>query len=267
MDKLTAVVADYDESAKNRLIDILLKDNRFKVVGEAKSGNELISVIEKTCPDLVITEVLLPNGDGIDVMEHCRAEVPTNRPEFIFVSHIKSSDMISQAFDSGALYYIMKPYSEKLLIDRIITMWEGNKRLLKSSVTTVVGYKPNYLTDSNLSDATKVVTDVLHELGVPAHVKGYHYVREAILLAMDNMEILNSVTKQLYPDVAKKYESTPSKVERAIRHAIEISWSRGSIDKLDSMFGYTVDNEKGKPTNSEFIAIIADSIRLSLKTN
>ncbi len=213
-----------------------------------KNGSTAIEFIKQINPDVVVMEVYMPVMDAIAVMERVRNECQTI-PAFIITTGFDSGFVKNEVMSKGASYIMMTPYDYNTLADRILSVANAN--------TSAAPIK-----SANLEI---LVTEVIHQIGVPAHIKGYHYLREAIILAMSDQEMINSVTKLLYPTVAKKYNTTPSRVERAIRHAIEVAWDRGDVDTLNEYFGYTIHNVRGKPTNSEFIAMIADKLTLSLK--
>ena len=179
------------------------------------------------------------------------------------ISGISNEKITEDAFERGADYYIMKPFDRNIVLDRIKTLNRRKNKVRKEIGRPVeMEKKPEKYSLQTLEED---VTEIIHEVGVPAHIKGYQYLREAIIMSVTNMDMLNSITKILYPGIAKKFDTTPSRVERAIRHAIEVAWSRGKMDTLDDLFGYTISNGKGKPTNSEFIALITDKIRLQMK--
>lgn len=212
---------------------------------------------------MVLLDIVMPKLDGLTVMDKIRNDKNMKkRPAFIMISAIGQEKITEDAFSLGADYYIMKPFDNDVVLNRIkhVRNAEAHKG---SEVRKVNAYeRKQELEERNLESD---VTDIIHEIGVPAHIKGYQYLREAIIMSVRDMEMLNSITKILYPEIAKKYQTTPSRVERAIRHAIEVAWSRGKMDTIDELFGYTIHNGKGKPTNSEFIALIADKIRLEYK--
>ena len=182
------------------------------------------------------------------------------RPYFIIVTAVGQERITEDAFNKGAVYYVMKPFKNDVILERI-------KQVTKKSRTSYIhGMDSSRQSGEPEEQSLETrVTDMIHEIGIPAHIKGYHYLRDAIMMAVEDMDVLNAVTKVLYPTVAKRHQTTASLVERAIRHAIEVAWSRGKLDTLDELFGYTVSNGKGKPTNSEFIALIADTLRLEYK--
>ncbi len=214
----------------------------------AKDGSSLFETIKNDSPDVVVVDAILPHMDAIELIKKVQS-LSIKKPVFIVTSSYDNPFIERQVMQSGAAYFMLKPFDVNTLGDRIMSLMHGN------SESEGTGGQ----------DMEVVVTEVIHQLGVPAHIKGYHYLREAILASLDNKELLESVTKMLYPTVAKKFDTTSSRVERAIRHAIEIAWDRGNLDTLNSFFGYTVNTCKGKPTNSEFIALITDKLRLQYK--
>ena len=209
----------------------------------------------------------MPKMDGLTVMEHCSHDMTVKKqPSFIVVSAVGQERITEDAFSLGADYYMLKPFDNQVLLtgssiseDRVIVE-TGNCTASGSSSGTESGIWRE-------ESGNRMWNNIIHEIGVPAHIKGYQYLRDAIILAVNDIEMLNSITKVLYPTIAKKHQTTPSRVERAIRHAIEVAWSRGKMDTIDELFGYTVSTGKGKPTNSEFIALIADKIRLEYKNH
>ena len=201
--------------------------------------------------------------DGLTVMEHCSHDSSVKKqPAFIVVSAVGQERITEDAFNLGAYYYMLKPFDKQVLLSRIKHIRRGNERKMREPVRQAVREEPAPYGKRNLETD---VTNIIHEIGVPAHIKGYQYLRDAIILSVNDMEMLNSITKVLYPTIAKKHQTTPSRVERAIRHAIEVAWSRGKMATIDALFGYTVSTGKGKPTNSEFIALISDKITLEYK--
>lgn len=221
-----------------------------------KDGTVLIENIKQKQPDVVIMDMFMSSMDSVGVLRTLEREYLKQRPIFIIVSNFDSNILQKEVMSMGASYFVLKPY-------RIDNLVETIKYLVDKNIQTA-----NKNTKQNKSDVFGMelkVTEILHQIGVPAHIKGYHYLRESILTSIENPDIINAVTKQLYPTVAKKYETTSSRVERAIRHAIEVAWDRGDVDVLNSYFGYTIHNGRGKPTNSEFIAMISDKLRLQIK--
>ena len=214
-------------------------------------------------PDVVLLDIVMPKLDGLGVLDRVSQDTSIKKhPAFIMISAIGQEKITEDAFARGADYYIMKPFDNDIVLSRIKNVRRPAAGR-GAEVRKVNAYEKAEETKERNLEAD--VTDIIHEIGVPAHIKGYQYLRDAIVMSVNDMDMLNSITKILYPTIAKKYQTTSSRVERAIRHAIEVAWSRGKLDVLDELFGYTVSNGKGKPTNSEFIALVADTIRLEYK--
>lgn len=251
--KIKITVADSNRDFAEMLSARLSEERDFEITSTLTDGDELTNSILNDIPDIVILNDVLPTLDGLGVISKINNSGMAELPKFIMLSGFSSESLISEATSLGVSHFLVKPFSVDSLIDRI--------RTLHTSITL----KKANSEEEARSSLALAVTNIIHEVGVPAHIKGYHYVREAIIMAVEDMEILNAITKILYPSVAKKFGTTASRVERAIRHAIETAWNRGDIDTLNNFFGYTVSNSKGKPTNSEFIAMIADKISLRLK--
>lgn len=266
MEKLNVAIADDNEKMLQLLGNIVKSDEELEVIGTAKNGEDAYKMIKEKEPDVVLLDIIMPKLDGLGVLDKVNNDHSIKKmPSFIIISAIGQERITEDAFERGACYYIMKPFNNDMVIDRIKNV---RKRSLKNSqkdARTVNPYeKQEEFMERNLETD---VTDIIHEIGVPAHIKGYQYLREAIIMSVADIEMLGSITKILYPTIAKKFQTTPSRVERAIRHAIEVAWSRGKMDTIDELFGYTIHNGKGKPTNSEFIALIADKIRLEYKNH
>lgn len=217
-----------------------------------KDGSKVLESIKSFQPDVVLMDMFMSSIDAVGVMRAIKSQTESARPIFVIISGFDSSMLEKEALSAGAAYYVIKPFRASDLLDRI------SELMTCCSDSSIPGGKI-YSIDRNLE---LTITDILHQIGVPAHIKGYHYLRDSIIMSVKQPEIINAVTKELYPSVAKKYETTPSRVERAIRHAIEVAWDRGDVDVLNSYFGYTIHNSRGKPTNSEFIAMISDRLRL-----
>lgn len=261
MGKLNVAIADDNQMTLELLGDIVSSDNELQVIGTAKDGEEAYHLIKEKEPDVVLLDIVMPKLDGLGVLERiCSDSTMKNQPAFLMISAVGNECITEDAFAKGADYYIMKPFDYSLILDRIKSV--RNRRNVKDVHRNVAMENAQQYTQQSLEED---VTEMIHEVGVPAHIKGYQYLREAIIMSVNNVDMLNSITKILYPGIAKKYQTTPSRVERAIRHAIEVAWSRGKMDTLDDLFGYTISNGKGKPTNSEFIALITDKIRLQMK--
>ena len=262
MSKIRVLIADDNIRSAGLLEEAIKKDKEIEVIGKSEDGMDALEQIKEKMPDVVLLDLIMPKLDGLGVMEHVKKDVTLKKvPSFIVITGIGQEVVTESAFELGASYYMLKPFDYQLVISRIKQLrGVGNYRRLDGAVSTAKG--ANAFLERNLESD---VTNVIHEIGVPAHIKGYHYLRDAIMMSVNDTEMLNSITKQLYPTIAKRHKTTASRVERAIRHAIEVAWSRGKMDTIDALFGYTVHNGKGKPTNSEFVALIADKIRLEYK--
>lgn len=280
MEPLNVAIADDNVRLLNMMESIINTDEQLNVVGKATDGEEMCQIIKETEPDVVLLDLIMPKMDGITVMENVGRDLTMKKqPCFIIISAVGQERITEDAFNKGANYYILKPFNNDALLNRIKTARniyrnheESKEEILErpKEQTEKKEQKPPEKENTKESPVQEPnlenrVTDMLHEIGIPAHIKGYHYLRDAIMMSVEDMDVLNAITKILYPTVAKKYQTTSSRVERAIRHAIEVAWSRGKLDTLDELFGYTVSNGKGKPTNSEFIALIADTIQLEYK--
>lgn len=236
------------------------KDNEIRIVGKANNGEDVYQMIKEKEPDVVLLDLIMPKLDGLSVMERINQDQTIKKhPKFIVISAIGQEGITEDAFNLGAHYYIMKPFDNEMVLNRV-----------KSIKNNIADGKSNHFSGAGndkrmIENLENQVTDMIHEVGVPAHIKGYQYLRDAIMMVIEEPDMLNSITKILYPTIAKRNQTTPSRVERAIRHAIEVAWSRGNMDIINSLFSYTVSTGKGKPTNSEFIALIADKIRLQNK--
>lgn len=254
MNKINVVLAD-DSLEFRTLLKAKLEENAgIAVVGTASDGEELIRLTGELQPDIIVTDTVLAHTDGLTAIRQINGK-PGKKPVAFILSSFSSSQITAEASALGVGYFIMKPCDIQALADRICNY--------KSLPIPIQGAQARALDPA--VDIEIRVTEVIHQIGVPAHIKGYQYLRDAIMMTIDNIDVVNAVTKVLYPTVAKKYNTTSSRVERAIRHAIEVAWDRGDIEVLQSYFGYTVSNIKGKPTNSEFISMIADKLRLQLK--
>ncbi len=264
MDNVVNVaIADDNERIVKVLDDLLSKDAEIKIVGKAKNGEEAYDIIKKEKPDVVLLDIIMPKLDGLSVMDKVNKDKSIDKiPAFVVMSAIGQEAITDDAFNMGANYYIMKPFDNEIVINRIKSIKNKSvKKLYDGRILNPNETKGDYIERNLEAD----VTNIIHEVGVPAHIKGYQYLRDAIMMSVNDMEMLNSITKILYPTIAKKNNTTSSRVERAIRHAIEVAWSRGKMDTIEELFGYTINMGKGKPTNSEFIALISDKIRLEYK--
>ena len=261
MSKLNVAIADDNERMLRLLGEIVSSDEELQVVGTAKDGEEAYKMIRDKEPDVVLLDIVMPKLDGLGVLEKVNNDSTIKKqPSFVMISAIGQEQITEAAFSRGADYFIMKPFDNEMVLSRI-----KNIRNMKTASDAKIATAYEKVGSSAEKTLETQVTSIIHEVGVPAHIKGYQYLREAIIMSVNDMDMLNSITKVLYPGIAKRYDTTPSRVERAIRLAIEVAWSRGKMDTIDEMFGYTISNGKGKPTNSEFIALITDRIRLQMK--
>jgi len=247
------LICDENDEERARLIENLRKVG-IRRCDEAKDGTTALDMISKYTYDVVIVDLWISKLDGIGIIRSAAKLNIQEKPSFILMSPINKQSILLEATESGADLCIPKPFDLTSLVYHIQSVIKS-KNTASSTQNDV----------SQVADMEAQVTKIIHQIGVPAHIKGYQYLRTAILMTIDDSDIINSVTKILYPSVAKKYQTTTSRVERAIRHAIEVAWDRGDVDTLNSYFGYTIQNTRGKPTNSEFIAMIADNLRLKYK--
>ncbi len=269
-EKIRVLVADDNREFSATLVNYLSNESDMEVVAVARDGNEAYENIINTKPDIAILDIIMPHLDGLGVLEKLNESNMDKKPMCIILSAVGQDKITQKAINLGAQYYIVKPFDISVLVKRIKEIKYYQPTQFKNNYISRE-IKAQYIDISpedkkNEENLEALVTNVIHEVGVPAHIKGYQYLREAIIMVVNNIDVINQITKQLYPDIAKKYETTPSRVERAIRHAIEVAWGRGQTETVESIFGYTVSAAKGKPTNSEFIAMIADKLRLELKT-
>ena len=263
MSKINVAIVDDNERMVHLLDSVLKTDESIEVVGHATDGAAAVSVIKETQPDIVLLDLIMPKLDGIGVMDKINRDMNLKKhPAFIVISAIGNESITEDAFSQGAVYYIMKPFENEVVINKIKQVSYSKAAKAAALRNPLPETTPEPAKEYNLEND---VTDMIHEIGVPAHIKGYQYLRDAIIMSVDDREVINSITKVLYPTIAKLNKTTPSRVERAIRHAIEVAWSRGKMDTIDALFGYTINTGKGKPTNSEFIALISDKIRLDYK--
>ena len=273
--KISVLIADDNKEFCSILNDYLLNQKDIVVTGIAKDGREALELIVERKPDLVILDIIMPHLDGLGVLEKLNTMDLEKTPRIIILSAVGQDKITQQAITLGADYYTVKPFDMEVFTKRIREMFNSAPTIQESSAqSNRVSYPTtsSYILTSEPKSKTPVdleteITNIIHEIGVPAHIKGYMYLREAITMVVNDMELLSAVTKELYPSIAKKYKTTASRVERAIRHAIEVAWGRGQIEAINKLFGYTVHNDKGKPTNSEFIAIIADKLKLKNKVS
>ncbi len=253
--KVTVLLADDSESFGIPCA-VCMRTHGLTVEIIEKDGKRVVEQIERLQPDVVLLDFFLPRLDAIAVINAVKAMNLSKKPLFMVMSGFDNPNLEREAILAGADYYFLKPFDADVMADRILAFTSRNNIEPLRRHTAISGR------DRSLEMS---ITEIIHQIGVPAHIKGYQYLRDAILMAIEDDDIINAVTKRLYPAVAKKHGTTSSRVERAIRHAIEVAWDRGDVDVLNSYFGYTIHNDRGKPTNSEFIAMISDKFRLQLK--
>ncbi|WP_055667700.1 sporulation transcription factor Spo0A [Desnuesiella massiliensis] len=266
--KITVLIADDNKEFCNILNDYLLNQRDIVVTGIAKDGVEALKLIEERKPDLVVLDIIMPHLDGLGVLERLNTMNLNPMPRIIVLSAVGQDKITQRAITLGADYYVVKPFDMDVFTKRIRQMFnntissDDTRKTISLIDTTEIK-----INKKEPLDLEAEITNIIHEIGVPAHIKGYMYLREAITMVVNDMELLSAVTKELYPSIAKKYNTTASRVERAIRHAIEVAWGRGQVEAINKLFGYTIHNDKGKPTNSEFIAMVADKLRLKNKVS
>ena len=250
MSNINVVIADDNERIRQNLQEIVSRECDMTLVGSASDGMDALSMIRTSHPDVVLLDIIMPKMDGLGVLEEVKKdENLLKKPAFIILTAMGQEEVMEEALGLGANYVLLKPFDSNALVKKIRQIKNGK----------IASNRKDFIT---LKEKTEEKDG---ELGAPAHIKGYQYLRDSIIMSVNNMDILNSITKQLYPTIAKMHETTPSRVERAIRHAIEVAWNRGKMDTINELFGYGIQAGKGKPTNSEFIALIADKIRLEYK--
>ncbi|NLL53504.1 MAG: sporulation transcription factor Spo0A [Peptococcaceae bacterium] len=259
--KVKIIVAEDNRNLCQILQDFIQREDNFELVGVAYNGLEAWELIQKQDPDLVIMDLVMPNLDGLEVLERINNRTSVPRPKIIMLTAFGHETLTHQAMVMGVDYFILKPFDLEILGKRIRTLtqdMEVSAPQASQPCTSVapVGRGVNINVE---------VTNMMHQLGIPAHVKGYQYIRDAILMVIEDVSLLGAVTKELYPAIAKKYNTAPSRVERGIRHAIELAWERGHMETLKRIFGYSMNIERQKPTNSEFIALLADKLRVMSK--
>ncbi len=268
-EKTKVLIADDNPEFSKTLTTYIDNQEDMEVVAKVKDGEEAIEAISNLSPDIILLDVIMPHLDGIGVLERINIIKMDKRPICIMLSAVGQDKITQRAIELGAQYYVVKPFDIELLLKRIRELKNYRPTPNNNFISREV--KPQYIEMTETARREKsnleaLVTNIIHEVGVPAHIKGYQYLREAIMMVVNDIDVINQITKSLYPDIASKFSTTPSRVERAIRHAIEVAWGRGQQDVVENIFGYTISAAKGKPTNSEFIAMIADKLRLELKS-
>lgn len=258
MDRIKVAIADDDEKILLLLKQIINDVQEFDLVGAVDNGEDIYTIIKDKEPDVVLLDIIMPKIDGIELLKMVKENNEIKkRPEFIIISAVGQEYVTQDAFNMGAVYYYMKPFNNNSLIEKIKFAADNKKNLVEKH--NIINLDNQAISDRCLEAE---ITNIIHDIGIPAHIKGYQYLRDSIIMSVMDADVINRITKVLYPTIAKKYQTTSSRVERAIRHAIEVAWNRGNTDTLNDLFGYTISNGKGKPTNSEFIALISDKIRL-----
>ncbi|MBH5318050.1 sporulation transcription factor Spo0A [Paenibacillus sp. GSMTC-2017] len=270
MHKIEVLLADDNREFTNLLSEYISEQSDMNVSGVAYNGEEVIRHLEHTrnIPDVLILDIIMPHLDGLGVLERLKEMNLSPMPKIIMLTAFGQENITQKAVQLGASYYILKPFDMDILANRIRQL-VGNTTFSStasySTGTTTI--KSNVVPLAKGKNLDANITSIIHEIGVPAHIKGYQYLREAITMVYNNIEILGAITKTLYPAIAEKFKTTPSRVECAIRHAIEVAWTRGNIDSISHLFGYTINISKSKPTNSEFIAMVADKLRIEHKVS
>lgn len=255
LNKIKVLVGDDNREFCQLIREYLESQLDFELTGIANNGLEAVEQVEKLLPDVLILDVIMPHLDGIGVLERLGQTSLSKRPKVLMLTAFGQESVTQRALELGADYYVLKPFSLEVLGSRIRQLVNGRAPDVRP---LSVARERNLDSD---------VTAIIHEIGIPAHIKGYRYLREAILMVVNRVELLGGITKELYPTVARNHNTTPSRVERAIRHAIEVAWSRGNLETINSLFGHTVNRDRGKPTNSEFIAMVADRLRMASKAS
>lgn len=263
--KIRIVIADDNKEFCNILSEYLKKQDDLEIVGIAKDGLEALRLISQENPDVLVLDIIMPHLDGLGVLERLNVMEINAIPKIIVLSAVGQDKITQRAINLGADYYVVKPFELDVFANRI-------RQMCNSGLSSQETRRPSSINDEHTSNflnnnLESEITNIIHEIGVPAHIKGYLYLRAAIFMVVNDVELLSAVTKELYPSIAKKFNTTASRVERAIRHAIEVAWSRGQVETINKIFGYTIHNAKGKPTNSEFIAMVADKLRLKQRAS
>ena len=258
MEKIKVAIVDDNKDLIRTMSAYFETHGEIEVIGTALNGKLCLELLETIEPDVLLLDIIMPHLDGIAVLDQMQKNEQFNKINVIMLTAFGQEDVMKQAVELGASYFMLKPFEFDRLVDQIKHV-SGRKDNVQA-VPQNTSPETKALQNKHMIDQT--ITNVIKEIGVPAHIKGYSYLREAIQMVYSDIELLGSITKVLYPEIAKKFQTTPSRVERAIRHAIEVAWNRGNYETISKMFGYTVHHLKSKPTNSEFIAMIADKIRM-----
>lgn len=259
MEKISVCLVDDNRELVQLMEDYFDDQADIEVIGTAYNGRDCLEMLEEMEPDVLLLDIIMPHIDGLAVLNKLRGMNRSKKPHVIMLTAFGQEEVMKKAVDLGASYFILKPFDLDNLADQI--------RQVQGSTVYSSGMNKVTKKERKEQNLEASITNIIHEVGVPAHIKGYMYLREAITMVYNDIELLGSITKVLYPDIAKKFNTTASRVERAIRHAIEVAWSRGNIDSISALFGYTISISKAKPTNSEFIAMVADRLRLEHKAS
>ncbi len=270
LQRIEVFLADDNREFTNLLSDYIEEQDDMTVIGVAYNGEEVIRQLEENrlVPDVMILDIIMPHLDGLGVLEKLRDMNLSPMPKIIMLTAFGQENITQRAVQLGASYYILKPFDMDVLANRIRQLAGYSAVSAPVSTSSIASVaRSNIVPIGKPKNLDANITSIIHEIGVPAHIKGYQYLREAITMVYNNIEILGAITKTLYPAIAEKFKTTPSRVERAIRHAIEVAWTRGNIDSISHLFGYTINISKSKPTNSEFIAMVADKLRIEHKVS
>jgi len=260
-DSIKVLIADDNRDFVEILHEYFEKQEDMTVVGNAYNGHETLEMIEEKTPDVVVLDIIMPHLDGIGVLERL-GHMNIERPKIVMLTAFGQESITQRAVELGADYFVLKPFDLETLGNRVRQLSKGAATVKPNTANISVYHPPTRTKSMDLE-----VTNIIHQMGVPAHIKGYQYLRDAILLVISEVNLLGAVTKELYPLIADKYQTTPSRVERAIRHAIELAWDRGNVEMMNKFFGYTINIQRGKPTNSEFIAMVSDKLRIGTKVS
>ena len=252
-ERIKVAIADDNRELSGIMQEYLMQQPDIDLVGVAYNGEEMLNIIEETKPDVIILDIIMPQLDGIGVLEHINSST-SRRPKIIMLTALAQESVTQRVVELGADYYILKPFNMDMLTSRI-----------RQLAGTITSQRPIVTQAIKVCPIDVEVTNIIREIGIPAHIKGYQYLRDGIIMIINDIELLGAVTKLLYPMIAEKHATTPSRVERAILHSIEVAWNRGNMDMINQLFGCSVNMKNGKPTNSEFMAMIADRLRIEMR--